>query len=426
MKKFVPVALAATILSASAVPALNVSAKDKKTTITFWHAMTGNNEKVLNKLIKKFNNSQDKYVVKPTAQGNYSTLQQKFLAAAKGKKLPVMAQSAYTSVPEYVKNGLIANLGSYVKADKKAGIKAINKMYPGFKATAKYDGKYYSIPFAKSLRVMLYNQDILDKYNLKAPTSWDDIEKMAPVLAKDGIATVGFDQSFGQELQGLAKAAGVNFVDGSKDNFKVHYNNPKVIAATQLFTGMIAKGEAKTAGADGYGNNNFASGKTAIYFASSAGLPVIQAAMPEGMKWKTAVLPSYEGKTKTLIGGSDLIVANSANKKQKTGAWKFMQFLISKSATTTWAIGTGYLPLTESAVKSDKYQDFLTKNPNWKANADSLPYAFSAPTYPASDPVWSAGVDAIDSIISNGVDPKTALDKLQKDATQLIKDDKDN
>ncbi|MDR2660595.1 MAG: ABC transporter substrate-binding protein [Lactobacillaceae bacterium] len=428
MKKFVAVSASLIVAAGALAPLtnLNVEAASKPTTITFWHAMTGNNEKVLEKLVKKFNNSQDKYVVKPTAQGDYSTLKQKFLAAAKSKKLPVVAQSAYTSVPDYVKNNLIANLNKYVKQDNNKGVKAINKMYKGFRTTAKYQGKYYTVPFAKSLRIMLYNQDILDKYNLSVPKTWNDLQADAKILSKDGIAAVGFDQSFGQELQNLAKSNGVNFVDGSSNKFKVHFNDKKVIEPADLIMNMINNKEALTAGADVYGNNNFASGKTLVYFASSSGLPVISASMPENMNWKTAVVPSYKDKINTLIGGSDLIVSNQASDKQKTGAWKFMQFLISKKSTTEWAKGTGYLPLTSKAVETTEYQEFLNANPNWKASSDSLKYAFSSPIYPNADAIWNIGIDAVDSMLSQKVEPKVALDKIQKEAKKLIKEASEN
>ncbi|MCI1918468.1 MAG: ABC transporter substrate-binding protein, partial [Lactobacillus sp.] len=70
----------------------------KKVTITFWHGMNGPYQKALNGIISDFNKSQDKYVVKGTAQGNYTALQQKIMAAAKSKKLPTIAQTTYTTV----------------------------------------------------------------------------------------------------------------------------------------------------------------------------------------------------------------------------------------------------------------------------------------------------------------------------------------
>jgi multiple sugar transport system substrate-binding protein len=421
MKKFVTATAAGLILASAALPAtsIDVSAASKRTTITFWHAMNGQNQSVLNDLIDKFNKSQKKYTVKATAQGDYSTLQQKFMAAAKSKKLPVMAQSAYSSVPVYVKNGLISPMDSYVNA---SGKKAISKMYKAFTSTTKYNGKFYSVPFAKSLRVMVYNQDILDKYGLSVPKSWEDIQKDAPILAKDGIAAVGFDQSFGQELQSMAKAAGVNFVDGQSKKYKAHFNSKKVVAAATVITDMLNKGEALTAGADKYGTASFAAGKTAVYFASSAGLPTIASQMPEGMNWSTTTLPSYKGKVATLVGGNDLVMSSGATKSQKAGAWAFMKYLISKDATTEWAEGTGYLPLTKEAVNSDSYQAALKKYTWAKGSTDSLKYAFAAPVFPNYDAVWAYGADQVDSMITEKTAPKVALTKIQKEAKKLIKE----
>ena len=90
------------------------SGANQKVQITFWHGMNGVYNKALQGIITDFNKSQDKYVVKGTAQGNYTALQQKIMAAAKSKKLPTIAQTTYTTVPDYVNQGFITPLDPYM------------------------------------------------------------------------------------------------------------------------------------------------------------------------------------------------------------------------------------------------------------------------------------------------------------------------
>ena len=42
-----------------------------KVKVTFWHAMNGPHAEELTRLVKAFNESQDKYEVEETSQGNY-------------------------------------------------------------------------------------------------------------------------------------------------------------------------------------------------------------------------------------------------------------------------------------------------------------------------------------------------------------------
>ena len=153
---------------ATAVPTV-ASAASKPTKITFWHAMTGNYAKALDEQIKAFNASQSKYEIVATAQGDYTTLNQKVIAAAKSKTLPDMAQATYTQVPDYAKNGIVANMDSQVKGKDGLSKADLKNIYPGFLEQAKYKGSYYAMPFSASVRVMFYNKSILDQYGLSVP-----------------------------------------------------------------------------------------------------------------------------------------------------------------------------------------------------------------------------------------------------------------
>ncbi len=127
----------------------------KRVTITFWHGMNGPYQKALNQIITDFNKSQKQYKVVGTAQGNYTALQQKIMAAAKSRNLPTIAQTTYTTVPDYVKNGFITPLDQYMlKGDDKMSSSDLKDIYPAFLSSSKYQGKYYSVPFSKSTRIL--------------------------------------------------------------------------------------------------------------------------------------------------------------------------------------------------------------------------------------------------------------------------------
>ncbi|TOD02079.1 hypothetical protein, partial [Vibrio parahaemolyticus] len=85
--------------------------------------------------------SQKQYKVVGTAQGNYTALQQKIMAAAKSRNLPTIAQTTYTTVPDYVKNGFISPLDQYMlKGDDKMSSSDLKDIYPAFLSSSKYQG----------------------------------------------------------------------------------------------------------------------------------------------------------------------------------------------------------------------------------------------------------------------------------------------
>ncbi|WP_125580910.1 ABC transporter substrate-binding protein [Lacticaseibacillus suibinensis] len=394
----------------------------KKVTITFWHGMNGPYQKALNGIISDFNKSQDKYVVKGTAQGNYTALQQKIMAAAKSKKLPTIAQTTYTTVPDYVSNGFITPLDPYMlKGSDKLSQSSLDDIYPAFITSSKYEGKYYSMPFSKSTRIMYYNPTLMKKLGVDMPKSWEDLEALGPKLKAQGVMVMGFDSSFDMELEGLARQAGNPFV--SKD-LKANLDSKKTLKVTNMIYNMIQNGEAKTAGEDFYGDKSFTSGKTLFYFGSSAGISSMKQNAPKGFTWGTAPLPTYNGKKATELAGNDIVMFKSASTDEQKGAWAFMKYLTSKKETIKWAEATGYVPLRKSAVKDASFQAYLKKNPTSKAAVDSLSFGFQSTAFKGFTEYRNDLLDAVDNMTTKGTKPETAMADLQKKTEVILKDAK--
>jgi len=396
------------------------SGNGKVTTITFWHGMTGPYQKALNEIISDFNKSQSQYKVVGTAQGNYTTLQQKIMAAAKSKSLPVIAQTTYTTVPDYSKQGFIEPLDAYmINGSDKLTSADLKDIYPAFLNSSKYEGKYYSIPMSKSTRIMYYNKTLMDKLGVKMPTSWEDIQKIGQQIKSKGVAAVGFDKSFDMEFEGLARQAGNPLV--SPKNFKVNVDSKKSLEAANLIMDMVNDGTAKTAGEDIYGDKNFTSGKTLFYAGSSAGITHMKQGAPKDLKWGTMPLPSYKGQKATELAGNDIVMFKSASSDQKKAAWAFMKYLMSKPVTAKWAELTGYVPLRKSALEDQSFQDYLKNDPTAKAAVDSLPFGFQSTAFVGFSEYRNDLLTAVDAMLTKHESTSKALGTLQNQTETIIK-----
>lgn len=391
--------------------------------ITFWHGMTGPYQKAVNEIISDFNKSQSKYKVVGTSQGNYTQLQQKIMAAAKSNSLPTISQTTYTTVPDYTENHLLEPLDNYmIKGSNALSDSDLKDIYPSFLSSSKYQGKYYSVPFSKSVRVLYYNQDILDKYNLEKPKTWDDIAKDGEVLKKDNIYAMGFDKSWDMEFEGLARQAGNPLIS---KNLKVNLNSADSLKAANFIMDMVKGGTAKTAGEDFYWTQAFTQGKSAFYAGSSAGVTQMVAQAPKTMKWGTMPLPSWNGKKATEIAGNDIVMFKSANADQKKGAWAFMKYLMSKNETAKWASLTGYVPLRESATKTADFKKYLADKPYNQAAVDSLPDGFQSNAFKGFSEYRTKLLDSVDAMLTKNEPVKKSLDTLQTQTEKIIKDNKD-
>lgn len=395
------------------------SSNNKRVTVTFWESFTGVYQQSMNKMVDKFNNSQNKYKVVCTSQSGYAGLNQKIMAAAKAHALPTIAQATYPTVPDYAKNGWLVPLSNRLNGEK--GL--MNDIYPAFLKNTQYKGEYYSIPFAESLDILYYNQTLMNKYGLQKPNSWEDLQKDAQIL-KDkhaNVALLQLDKSFDQEYQSMLQELGTNMVSPNTLKVNIDSNNSKT--AANFFMKMINDHSAVTS-TDTYGDNDWLRGSAVFYANTSAGLNHLQQNAPSSFKWGTIPFPSYHGKRSSILAGSNLVMFKSASKEQQEGAWAFMKFLMSKQQTIDWAEMTGYLPLRKSAVKSSEYQNYLKDHVAYKAVVDTLPYAFAQVGFPGYAQFRNQELISFNNMITKQQTVDQALSQLQEQTKQIIKSNK--
>src|SRR5699024_4283456 len=108
-------------------------------------------------------------------QGDYNTLNQSIIAAGTSKTLPTMSQLTPATVPNLVKDGLVTSLDDILVGEDGFTQEQLDDIYEGFLTGSVYEGETYAMPFSKSTRVMYYNQDLLDEYEVDVPTTWDEV-----------------------------------------------------------------------------------------------------------------------------------------------------------------------------------------------------------------------------------------------------------
>jgi sn-glycerol 3-phosphate transport system substrate-binding protein len=127
------------------------------------------------------------------------------------------------------------------------------------------------------------------------------------------------------------------------------------------------------------------------------------------------------------VSGGELFMVNKASPAKQAAAWKFLKFLDQPDSLTTWAIGTGYLPIRKAAADSAQMQQYWAQNPAYKVAYDQLA---SGPTNVATSGsvignytgARDAVRDAENSMFLQGKDPKSALKDASSNATTAIDD----
>src|SRR5256886_15084636 len=133
------------------------------TELQWWHAMTGGNNDVVNKLADDFNASQSEYKVVPSFKGSYADTMNAGIAAFRAGNAPHIMQVFEVGTATMMSaTGAIKPVHVMMKeASEPFDPKIYLPTITGYYSTTK--GEMLSFPFNSSSSVMWYNKDAFKK-----------------------------------------------------------------------------------------------------------------------------------------------------------------------------------------------------------------------------------------------------------------------
>lgn len=340
------------------------SAKEK---IIFWHAMGGNFQPTLNKIVEDYNKSQDKVEIEALYQGSYQEALNKFKSVQGTDKAPALIQLNEISTEYMYNSGAITPMQEFVKKDNYDLTKLEDTLINYYTI----NGTLYSMPFNSSASILLYNKDAFKEVGLdpeKAPKSYEELAEAAKKLTK-GTERYGFamimDAWFIEQLLANENTLYVNEENGraGKSPTAVAYDGEKIKTIFNWLNDMYRANTATSYGKE-YQNTRaaFLSGKVSMYIDSSAGIQ--QLAELANFEIGSAYVPSESGEfTGVPIGGASLWITNSVSDEKQEAAWDFVKYAVSKESQALWASSTGYYSVNKEAYELDLLKKDLEKTP---------------------------------------------------------------
>jgi sn-glycerol 3-phosphate transport system substrate-binding protein len=161
-----------------------------ETKVEFWHAMTGEGRRELERLVADFNRSQPDARIVATAKGSYTETIQSAIFAMRTGSHPAIVQ-----VNEIATGTMMAARGAIypvfelmrkegIAFDRDAFLPAISGYYSDLA------GNLLSFPFNPSTPILYYNKDLFRAAGLDdnaAPKTWPEVEAAARKLRKSGV-----------------------------------------------------------------------------------------------------------------------------------------------------------------------------------------------------------------------------------------------
>jgi sn-glycerol 3-phosphate transport system substrate-binding protein len=354
--------------------AFGSTAAQAQVEIQWWHAMTGANNDVIEKLAKDFNDSQKDYKVVVSYKGSYPDTMNAGIAAYRAGNAPhIMQVFEVGTATMMAAKGAIKPVQEMMKEageafDPKSYLPAI----AGYYSTAK--GEMLSFPFNSSSAIMWYNKDAFKKAGLdpeKPPKTWPETFEAAKKLKAAGHATCGMSTAWITWLMieqfsawhNLPLGTKANGMDGFDTEFK--FNSPTHVRHLQNLVDLQKDKTFDYGGRTNTGEGRFTSGECPIMLTSSAFYGNVKANAK--FEFGASTMPYYPdvagAPQNSIIGGASLWVMGGKKAEEYKGVAKFFTFLSDTDRQRWLHEVSGYLPITNAAYNATKASGFYEKNP---------------------------------------------------------------
>jgi sn-glycerol 3-phosphate transport system substrate-binding protein len=399
--------------------------------VTFWHAMSGSREEVVNGLVSSFNDTYPGMVVQAEYTGSYDETLTKALAAYKAGDAPTIVQVYEVGTQTMLDSGVIVPVYTLDQGevDWSDVVQPILKYY-------QVDGKLYCMPFNSSTAMLYYNKDMFEAAGLDPevpPKTWAEMEEMSKAIMDAGASEAGFsmgwpawilEQTYATHDELYANHE--NGRDGLAD--EVYINNDFGVHVLSEWQRMADEGVLYYGGRNYKANDPFLAGQFPFLFQSTSSLAGIEdsADFAVGTGFLPRLGDEY-GVGNSVVGGGCLWVMDTATPEQLATAWEFLKYSFTPERSIIWHKDTGYFPTSNTAYEMLKEQGWFEEHPNHATAFDQI---LSGTDTPAAVGVLLGNFvqirdivgTAIEEIVVNGADPKATLDASAAEVNQVLAD----
>lgn len=401
------------------------AAPEPAVTITFWHGQSGVLGDRLNDLITKFNASH-KVQVQGTFQGNYDQLYQKVVSAIQAGSVPDMAMvSGPPQAAQYWKANALVPVQQFVDSPDGLNKEQLSDFVPALlddnSLLANGKKTLVSWPFSKSVALLYYNPEILQKAGASVPKTWDEFKQsLLAVKSKTDATPLAYTPDVYYFFMPYLWSQGGEVL--SADNAKAAFNTPEGLAALQYQTDLVRtdKTAQVTEGFDW--QNPFAQGKVAFAVSTSVSRPFIEQAMPKDHIFKVGMAPLPAGSkgAKTDLFGNNLVIFSKAQSDHQRGSWLFMKWLTETDQTVAWSLASGYMPLRQSALNAPDFKAAADKDGRILVAVNALKDAHGIPGSPDWQKIQPVLGDMVTSALLGKASPKDALSVAEKKVNDIL------
>jgi multiple sugar transport system substrate-binding protein len=375
---------------------------------------------ILNEMVKTFEEENPGIRVK-WENWPYVEAYNKYITTVKGGSPPDCGYTYDHMLPELVERGAIVPVEDYISEDLK------KDYYEAVLERARYKGELWALPAWYSTNLITYRKDILDKHNLKVPTTPEEALALAKALHNPpelygasfpaGSTPNSPIRWFSTQLWGR----GGEFL--TKDGTKAVFNSKAGIEALEYLMalepyyqpGYLSHGEHELA-------RIYNSGKVAWMQWSMGG--AVLSPKEDHPDWEfVSAYPSTPQKVS--LGIEDHYVIFKTTPERQEAAYKWLEFTQRPEYTEHSNIDMGFLPTKRSAAEYYMSTDFFKNHPerdNIEAYIGAAEYVKWHPFSPKWNEIGTELQEAIQLALTGKLTAEEALNQAASKANEILDD----
>ena len=355
-------------------------ALERKTVVTFWHAMGGPLGKTLDTLITEFNRSHSEIKIDAVSMGNYQALSQKLMAAVTAKKPPTISQVYESWTDQLLRSGTLTAFDDLLTDVEKEKFR--KDLYPVFIEDNTWEDKLVTLPFNKSVPAFFYNKTLLEKKGIDHfPTNWDEFIEIGKKITEDidgdgstDIWATAFPLSTWM-FETLLHQNGGRIL--SEDNVKPLFHKDEGVESLYLLLNILNLYRIGYITTGYQHQDDFLAGKVAIISGSIVSHSFIMALNPD---FELGIAPVPSGRNDAVvISGTNIALFENSSEEQKRAAKEFIEWFLSAEIQAKWSYGTGYVPVNSKSLEHALMKKKIEELPGLMDVLSQIEFAYTEP-----------------------------------------------
>lgn len=409
-------------------------------TIEFWHSEPADNLETMERLVARFNASQQQVKVQPIFQGNDEELMIKLMLSLSSGTAPALVYAVEANARWLIDSGFARPVQDFIDRDE-YDLSGLDEKTVGYYTV---DGKLWAMPFGVVVQLLYYDKAAFREAGLdpdRPPRDLAEVrqysEKILQRATSAQVERTGLAMEIHPWFLELALAQHGDFYADNGNGrdgrpTRVLFNSEAGRWFLRWWHDTVKGGLTLNTGRGGLVDAfvALATGRAAMVFGGSSGLRALVNALGRGqlpIEFAAADWPGIPGTSLPGVWTRALWILTQRPEEEQEAAWQFIQWLMEPEQQAEWFAGTGYLPVQSSALDLPTAREVVAQYPLFQVPLDIY---LDAPFRPASlgpllgpmTEVRNEVAEAIEETIAGSADPADALRQAEDRANAIIQE----